>query len=265
MDQLKNYFLSIEPFWPKDYAVSETCHEGGVFATKIDWHGMESIKCVPGNGQVGLMLQDQEELQGYFYGTISEGAEIGLNGIERGYFVRFNPGAFFNICNIPATEIDPNGMPMEEILSSDQLARIQEALVDASPTRALVQQFHSWEELRRSGGSHKQLVSYIVEKIWHSQGNLQLHSLEADTAYSGRYLREVVMQGVGLAPKQMCRQVRFQHALKQMERMQRLGRLSFCELACALGYSDQAHFCRDFKTFCGMSPAEYEKSRGLGR
>ena len=127
---------------------------------------------------------------------------------------------------------------------------------------ALVHQFHHWDK-KKTGESHKALVNYVVEKIWNSRGSVMVNSLETDTAYSSRYLREILTQGVGLSPKQMCRQVRFQHALKGMEQAHRSGKVNLSGLACTLGYSDQAHFCRDFKMFCGMTPAEYEKNRIL--
>ena len=36
-------------------------------------------------------------------------------------------------------------------------------------------------------------------------------------------------------------------------------------LAQTLGYSDQAHFSKEFKSFCGMTPSQFLRSRGSGR
>ncbi len=61
---------------------------------------------------------------------------------------------------------------------------------------------------------------------------------------------------VGLAPKSYLRVQRFQRALQSLHRGE-----TFAAVAVDAGYSDQAHFSRDFVEFSGVTPATYRSRR----
>jgi AraC-like DNA-binding protein len=73
------------------------------------------------------------------------------------------------------------------------------------------------------------------------------------SGYSHRHFVEIFQQTVGLNPKTYCRLRRFGDALERM----RVTETSIAELALDTGYSDQAHLCRDFRDFAGLTPGEY--------
>jgi AraC-like DNA-binding protein len=75
------------------------------------------------------------------------------------------------------------------------------------------------------------------------------------SGYSHRHFVEIFQQTVGLNPKAYCRLRRFSSALARMHAAQP----SLAELALDTGYSDQAHLCRDFREFAGITPGEYMK------
>lgn len=72
-------------------------------------------------------------------------------------------------------------------------------------------------------------------------------------AVSPRHLRRLVHEHVGIGPAEYVRLARF---IDAMHRMTAPGR-TLTEIAHATGYYDQAHFCRDFRSFAGMTPQEY--------
>jgi len=78
--------------------------------------------------------------------------------------------------------------------------------------------------------------------------------LRARTGLSAKRLIALFRDEVGLGPKTFWRIRRFQAALRGIERA-RAPRGA--ELAADLGYFDQAHMIRDFRTFAGLSPREY--------
>jgi AraC-like DNA-binding protein len=69
------------------------------------------------------------------------------------------------------------------------------------------------------------------------------------SGYSHRYLAALFQRATGLTPKVYCRVQRLQHALKLP-----VG-ISPAERALLAGYSDQAHFQREFRAFTGVTPA----------
>lgn len=76
-----------------------------------------------------------------------------------------------------------------------------------------------------------------------------------ETGYSHRRFIEVFRRTVGLPPGLYYRVMRFQRALKMAGEMHP----NWINIALELGYSDQAHFNREFREFAGVSPREYRK------
>jgi AraC-like DNA-binding protein len=76
----------------------------------------------------------------------------------------------------------------------------------------------------------------------------------AASGYSHRRFTALFREAVGLAPKLYCRVRRFERALEQAGRA---AQPSWSGLALAAGYSDQAHFNRDFREFSGLTPGRY--------
>lgn len=180
---------------------------------------------------------------------------IPLHGINQGIFIRFSPGNFSDIFHIPAKLIDPYGMPLEDIFSADQVALMKDAMASPTPQRALLELFGGWAE-GKLPSQECQLAKQVALLIREKQGHVRVRELENETAYSSRRLQDVLTRQVGIAPKQMCRQVRFQNALRIM---QINPNINLCCLAQTLGYSDQAHFSKEFKNFSGISPAQLLK------
>ena len=60
---------------------------------------------------------------------------------------------------------------------------------------------------------------------------------------------------VGLSPKAYARIRRLQASLRL------LGSMSGARVAAEVGYFDQAHFVREFRSFTGMTPTEYTQQR----
>jgi AraC-like DNA-binding protein len=78
-------------------------------------------------------------------------------------------------------------------------------------------------------------------------------------AVSPRHLRRMVDEHVGIGPAQYVRLARFIRAMHQVPAPGR----TLTEIAHANGYYDQAHFCREFRSFAHMTPQEYrERANG---
>ena len=83
-----------------------------------------------------------------------------------------------------------------------------------------------------------------------------------ESGYCHRRFSALFRESVGLAPKVYCRVLRFQTAIDQVAD----GREApWASLAAESGYSDQAHFTRDFRSFTGMTPSEYRRIRPAAR
>ena len=70
----------------------------------------------------------------------------------------------------------------------------------------------------------------------------------------GRYLERKFREQVGIAPKQLCKIIRFQSALKSLLNNRED---SLTNIATDSSYYDQSHFIKDFKNFTGLNPSEF--------
>lgn len=102
------------------------------------------------------------------------------------------------------------------------------------------------------------VVSNMVGRIEAAGGNVRVEDLAAEYSYSTRHINRMFMDALGYGPKDYCKYVRFQSVLAEIERMPGRNNSAFIQKA---GYSDQAHFQREFKTFTGITPKQYIRLR----
>ena len=138
------------------------------------------------------------------------------------------------------------------------MERIKDAVASKCPGETLLRMFEGWGGGFCQSQKEQKLANEVVQLIWSNRGALRIKNLEQETLYSARRLQEVVTRQVGIGPKQLCRQTRFQNALKLIT-SPKAEVYTQAEAAQILGYSDQAHYNREFKEFSGVSPCQFQK------
>lgn len=97
-------------------------------------------------------------------------------------------------------------------------------------------------------------VAHMLSRITETNGSLQVGQLAKELSYSERHVNRLFLTALGFGPKLFCKQIRFQSTLAEMKKMPDRNIASFLKQA---GYSDQAHFQREFKEFTGLTPKQY--------
>lgn len=89
-----------------------------------------------------------------------------------------------------------------------------------------------------------------------TNGCITINGLSEITGYSNRQINRIFTEYWGYGPKDYCRLIRFQQALSEIIKNPRR---SNSEFIAHIGYSDQAHFQREFKQFMNETPRQFIK------
>lgn len=93
-----------------------------------------------------------------------------------------------------------------------------------------------------------------------SAGNLTVEVLAGKLFLSRRQLERSFKEHIGMSPKTYQRIIRFRNAYFKI-RSANEGQVSWTQLSYSCGYSDQAHFVRDFRDFTGEVPTLVKSHR----
>jgi AraC-like DNA-binding protein len=112
---------------------------------------------------------------------------------------------------------------------------------------------HAQARVHLPSGQEPRQVSLIKEYLRANlQRNVRLNELASLTGLSKAYLIRSFRRVVGMPPYEWLLQLRIEEARNRLQKGS-----SISELAMDLGFADQSHFHRRFKSVTGMTPAAY--------
>jgi AraC-like DNA-binding protein len=162
------------------------------------------------------------------------------------------PGAALALLGVPADELAGRHTPLEG-LWGPSAGRAHERLLEVDgAAQQQLDRFESLlaERLPRVRGLHP-AVAQALERF---ATNAPVHAVVRESGVSHRRFIALFRRAVGLPPKLYCRVRRFQGALGRAASEREL---PWVELALTAGYSDQAHFQREFRELAGVTPGRY--------
>ena len=188
-----------------------------------------------------------------------------IGGVRSRFYVRewpapsssvgavLRPGAAALLFGASAGELAESHTPLESLWDGEA-NEIRERLLEActAERRMAILEAALAARLPRVRAMHPAIAAIIEEMP-------SLRTVESAVAASGLSHRHFIASfrhAVGLAPKAYLRVLRFQRALQAL----RVGEnSSLALLAAEAGYSDQAHFSREFVELAGTTPAAYQR------
>lgn len=188
-----------------------------------------------------------------------------ISGVRSRFYVRemvapscsvgavLRPGAAAPLFGVPADELAERHTSLEDLwgASADSVhERLLEA--ESAEDRLAILESVLTARLPRERSLHPAIAS-VINKM------NSLASIEAAVQRSGLSHRHFIAhfrRAAGLAPKTYWRILRFQRALQSLGQRKAL---PLALLAAEMGYSDQAHFNRDFLAFTGVTPMTYQR------
>lgn len=192
------------------------------------------------------------------YGPHSKFFVIDRRGPTHVLGVHFRPGGAAPFFPLPPADLHNAAAPLDalwgheaELLRERVLAARDDRTRFAAVERAL---------LDRLGGARSahRAVPWAIREL-HSRRATTIGALADRAGLSQRRFAQLFAAEIGLPPKLYQRVLRFQDALAQIERAERV---IWADVALGCGYYDQAHFSHDFRAFAGVSPGAYLAARG---
>lgn len=256
----KNLLVTQQPLWnimfnEQQFLLDASGYPIAQLTRFQDFNPSRSF-CFPGIGMVGIRFAaGNYGPKAYCYGILQKPGIVVTDGIREGFYARLYPGEFSRTFGIPAAEISPYGVPLNEIMPvQSYIAKIAEARTLKEFQTLFCRMAQEMHVNKHRHEIHQQVVEYMVREILCKNCECSLYSLIEQTGYSHRQINNLFHQYVGTAIKQLNDQIRFQRALQACLTSKK----SLSTIASEFGYYDQSHFNREFRMFSTMSPRELQ-------
>jgi AraC-like DNA-binding protein len=180
----------------------------------------------------------------------------GLGGV---FGIRFRPGAFFSFVRTPVSKFTDITLSVSDVFGLDtaEIKELEEAILSAQTEDAQVELAELFlRERLPDRDENIALINQIVEFIVTFREVTLVDAVVSNFHIGKRTLQRLFSQYVGVSPKWVIKRYRLQQAADQLAAGEVV---DWPRLALDLGYFDQAHFIKDFKTIVGKTPAEYVK------
>lgn len=184
--------------------------------------------------------------------------EVHFRDRVRVFGIRFKPEGIYNLFGIPASEFSESYEDMSLVLGAafrEYCSRLRES--EKISQKLLLTQHYLVSQLKKN---HSELtyVNRAAELIRKSDRFDKIDRLPEQVYISLRQLEREFKKKIGITPKRYMRISRLNEVHRKLEEKKEI---EFTKIAFDCGYSDQAHFIRDFKSFMGVKPTIFIKEK----
>lgn len=208
---------------------------------------------VVSDGCIDIFFDHKKPTENFVMGFCKKFVQFPI-GKEFDYIgIRFLPSAFTHLFGVDAKTLSNQSQELNKVLP-DFSKWISSKIKPADSFENIAEILNE----KISGFSKKQSVNYdnrflvALNLIFKRNGFLDTEK-DLNTGLSPRQLRRIFNFYIGTTTKSFCDVVRFQHILNAKPSKQSLkeNKLYF-----DVGFFDQAHFIKNFKTYYGVTPSE---------
>lgn len=177
-----------------------------------------------------------------------------IRGGQSTIFARLPLGTYQAVLGKPASELAGRIVALEDLWDAAATQRLEEQLAAAKDAGAAVVTLKAAIAERLEPGSRFDTNTRLARSAARRLRSCNVASVAEALGVSDRHLRRVFHEAVGLSPKVFSKLIRFERAVEAA----RDGTdSSWCDIAVAAGYYDQAHLIADFRSIAGTTPREF--------
>lgn len=195
---------------------------------------------------------DQTNPAAKICGSTLQAREVDLKHGHRYFGMRFALGALPDFIDASAGDLVDHEWSLLDLVPDSEAVFTQVVSQTAfSEQVAIFNRYYAGKASRQLSA----VTLTAVKAICESKGDIRITHLGEVTGYTCRTLQRHFQSEMGMSPKVFGRIIRCQSAIHSINNLERV---VFTELACDLGFSDQSHFLREFKSFVSATPVEYQ-------
>ncbi|MGB3187694.1 MAG: helix-turn-helix transcriptional regulator [Ornithinimicrobium sp.] len=202
-----------------------------------------------------------------FYGVVTGRSQVELAGRGWAVGVMLQPGAGPAVCgvtdlrHVADTHCDLARVPsMAPAISAIRATMTADPASAHQHRRAIARLAGQLDALPALTDEAKH-VSDVVALVESDPDLRTVAELSARAGWSERQLQRVLRRYLGLTPKWLIQRRRLHEASDRLKH----GTVKLADLAHDVGYTDQAHFTRDFRKVTGYSPGAFARSQADSR
>lgn len=205
------------------------------------------------DGSVDIQcLWKNSQLRIYVCGSVTKAKLSALPDFDKCFGARFKIGILPEEIRSNLNDIIDNRLELGTIMDISRIsAYFREELLPEQKADVMLAIF----EHQYAGGDNY-IIRELVKEIEAAKGNLNIAEMIDSTGYSHRYINYIFKNNVGVSVKKYAGIIRLQKSLEYI--LLDEGDLIYDEL----GYYDQAHFIKDFKSFSSITPNAMKKQFG---
>lgn len=222
---------------------------------EVDDFDLEKTIALPDVCADIMTFYTKDNAFGYFMGgsiSLQQMRELEfMKDVNSIFGVRLRTGMLGNLFRCDVKDINDSRVAMSDALWNGR--EIEEHMMKADNFVERWEIMSNYLEQRLEHNYKiNNIVSYSVKKVIESKGCITIKELEEDTGYTGRYLRKLVKEHLGISIKQFCEVTKFQWMCNYYRLSD--GDISLSELALQAGYYDQSHMNLSCKKLTGELP-----------
>ncbi|UFH56385.1 AraC family transcriptional regulator [Spirosoma sp. KNUC1025] len=221
-------------------------------------------RCLPfGTLEIILHLDDnhcqvlhnnywQKLPHGFFVGLYRDAVQWKCVGSGRKFGIQLKPESLLQLFNIPVASLFNNFTDLETFFGKE-INRLVEKVYGQLSIHSVIAAAEAFLlAQRRNLNAERNYLFEATRLIRQSRGNLSIEAVSEHIYVSKRQLERSFKDNYGTTPKMYQRIIRFRNAYEYF--YQKPTAPDWQDISYTFGYSDQAHFIRDFKEFTDDVP-----------
>ncbi len=179
-----------------------------------------------------------------------------LEGEGQVFGIKFKPGGFYPFIQSSVADFTNGEIPLEAVFGQ-AACTLEDCILSQPSHEKMIEVFEDFMRQHLPEPDEQvTLINQLIDRIIADHKITHVDDILPYTCISKRSMQRLFQHYVGVSPKWVIKRYRLHEAA---ERLAESEVLDWAKLAVSLGYFDQAHFIKDFKTIVGLTPLEYAK------